>query len=101
MDITVSQESKENLKIFCNASGNPMPKLSWKHNNNSITSLPTINNIEDCKSRKTGIYQHKNKDNVLIICNLNFLDHSGQYECRAENTLSSVVETLELTVYGK
>ena len=99
-DLTVSQDDKSNLRLLCDATGTPTPKITWSHNGKGLDKLPAIDGIARCKDLRRGIYRHKVRDNVLIICRLNYIQHAGLYTCRADNTLSWVTEKMTLTVTG-
>ena len=98
--MTVSQNDKKNLRIFCNATGNPEPAITWKKDGKLLDGLTVVNGINQCRTLKKGIYIRK-KRRSLVICNLNFQDHGGTYECRAKNVVADVKESMNLLVYGK
>ena len=100
-DMTVSQDDKMNLRLLCNATGNPTPTIQWKHGGKSLSDVPKIDNIRQCKNLRRGIYRQKNNDNALIFCRLNYKEHAGIYSCEAKNLLSYVLEEMTLTVTGK
>eukprot|EP00111_Clytia_hemisphaerica_P018541 TCONS_00054846-protein len=99
-DMSVSQNDRKNLRIFCNATGNPAPVITWTKDGKLLDDLTVINGINQCRTLKKGIYIRKKKRS-LVICNLNFKDHGGTYECCAKNALADVKESLELLVYAK
>ena len=100
-DMTVSQDVKRNLRLLCNATGNPTPTILWRHGDKSLSDAPLIDNINRCKNLRRGIYRVKKQDNVLIFCRLNYKEHAGVYSCRATNSLSWVLDEMTLTVTGK
>lgn len=100
-NMTVNQDTKRKLRVFCNVSGNPHPKVTWTHNENVVVAQHTIDDINRCSSMVSGIYLKTGQDDTLIICDLNFQEHSGLYECSAKNKVDVVTETIHLTIEGK
>ena len=65
------------MTLFCNAPGNPAPKISWFINGFSLD--PSINNSRISFS---GDQKH------LTITNVSRID-SGKYRCTANNSLGN------------
>ena len=80
----------------CIAYGVPLPTFSWTRN-----SYPLVNDsstvIYENKTTKEGIVFVKS---VLEICNLQVVEDSGTYSCRAESVITSASANFELAVQG-
>ena len=63
-----------NLTLSCNATGNPVPKISWTKDGSPISSNSRISLSQD--------------DKQLTITNVNRTD-SGEYRCVADNSLGN------------
>ena len=63
-----------NLILFCNATGNPVPTVSWTKDGSPISSNSRISLSDDNKQ--------------LTITNVNRTD-SGEYRCVASNSLGN------------
>ena len=63
-----------NLSLSCNATGNPVPKISWNKDGSPISSNSRISLSQD--------------DKQLTIRNVNRTD-SGEYRCVADNSLGN------------
>jgi hypothetical protein len=92
--VTLSPERKQEVEyqktatFNCTFSGNPTPDISWNFKNGSLSTSPrhdisTTGNVS-----------------ILIVKNLTRGD-SGNYECRANNSLGSDSKTSELIVLSK
>ena len=66
----------EKLTIFCNASGNPLPTISWTKDGNSVDTSNS--------SRRNLSYEGKQ----LTVTNVSREDN-GVYRCVAENSLGN------------
>ena len=64
----------ENITLHCNATGNPLPTLSWTKDGSEISNNPRISFSED--------------KNQLTITKAERVD-SGAYRCVASNSLGS------------
>ena len=66
----------ENVTLFCNASGNPLPELSWTLHGSPISTIanPRISLSSDKKE--------------LTIMNVSRLDN-GEYRCVANNIVGN------------
>ena len=76
----------DKLTIFCNATGNPLPTISWTIDGNSVDTSNS--------SRRNLSYEGKR----LTVKNVNRGDN-GVYRCVAENSLGNVTShgtTLEV-----
>lgn len=69
-----TQEEGLSLTLYCNATGNPSPTISWTKNGNSLSDNKRI------------IFSGKNE--TLSIANLNRTD-SGYYRCVTGNSLGN------------
>ena len=65
-------EERQNVTIFCNASGQPQPKVTWSK---------TVGNLT---KERTSVVK-----GALTICKVAKSD-GGTYVCRAQNILGSV-----------
>jgi hypothetical protein len=86
--------------LYCQADGEPVPDITWirELNNGSGVELISEGNINVMITEQvSGL----NKTSVLTIQSTSIQD-SGDYKCRAENELSSVLsETYHVIVYSK
>ena len=64
----------ENITLYCNATGNPEPSISWTKDGISISSNSRISLSDDNKQ--------------LTITNVNRKD-SGEYRCVAKNRVGN------------
>lgn len=84
------------VMFACIAYGVPLPTFSWTRD-----SYPLVNDsstvIYENKTTKEGIVFVKS---VLEICNLQVVEDSGTYSCRAESVITSASTNFELAVQG-
>ena len=84
------------VMFACIAYGVPVPTFSWTRD-----SYPLVNDsstvIYENKTTKEGIVFVKS---VLEICNLQVVEDSGTYSCRAESVITSASTNFELAVQG-
>nr|NP_001014565.2 vein, isoform C [Drosophila melanogaster]AAX52759.2 vein, isoform C [Drosophila melanogaster] len=68
------------LRIVCEVSGQPPPKVTWFKDEKSI-------------NRKRNIYQfkHHKRRSELIVRSFNSSSDAGRYECRAKNKASKAI----------
>lgn len=68
------------LRIVCEVSGQPPPKVTWFKDDKSI-------------NRKRNIYQfkHHKRRSELIVRSFNSSSDAGRYECRAKNKASKAI----------
>ena len=71
--------------IYCSASGNPKPRISWKREDTQLTA--------DAKYAITD-------DGRLTVKNLNYSD-AGRYTCTARNILGTANVEGNITILGK
>ena len=84
--------------LHCQADGEPIPDISWMRelNNGSSVELMSEGNVT-ITEEINGL----NKTSTLTIQSSSIQD-SGNYRCRAENELNSVLSGIfHLTTYGK
>ena len=96
MDIAVLIPDAAVLR--CQADGEPIPDITWMRelNNGSSVELISEGNVIITKEIN-GL----NKTSTLTIQSSNVQD-SGNYRCRAENQLNSVLSGIfHITTYGK
>ena len=72
--VNVTKEEGSNLTLFCNATGNPAPIISWTKDGS-----PTKNNSR---------IRFSKHNRLLTISNVNRTD-SGHYRCVAKNSLGN------------
>lgn len=80
----VTKIKGEDVTLYCNATGNPVPLISWTKDGSPITLNTRITLSKD--------------NNFLKIANVNKADR-GEYRCVAENSLgnnTSYPATLEV-----
>ena len=65
------------MTFFCNASGNPLPRITWTINGNSVDTSNS--------SRMNLFYEGKR----LTVKNVS-RRNSGVYRCEAENSIGNV-----------
>jgi len=94
---TISQDETEHTNVTCQVSGHPPPKVTWKFNSSIIDPSP-IESMIRCNYTNKGVYQLKDSPNVLIICDLDFTQHEGPYECIAKNRVGTATKSMNLTV---
>ncbi|XP_022799390.1 muscle, skeletal receptor tyrosine protein kinase-like, partial [Stylophora pistillata] len=70
----VTKREGENVTLYCNATGNPLPTLSWTKDGSNISNNPRISFSEG--------------KNQLTITNAKRVD-SGAYRCVANNSLGN------------
>ena len=80
-------------QLFCNATGNPKPKLTWYFykDGKAIQVNKAGNGLQGdpdgCKKRTDDFYFLQSNDpKSLVICNPK-KRHTGQYKCHAANFL--------------
>ena len=76
----------EKLTIFCNASGNPLPTISWTKDGNSVDTNNSSRRNLSCEGKQLTVKNVSRGDN-------------GVYRCVAENSLGNVMShgtTLEV-----
>ena len=100
IDLTILQDEVVNTKLTCNSSGNPPPLVTWKHNGVLLSSIPSLESIEKCKHSIAGIYNSSEMKNELILCQLDYKQHQGSFECTASNKVGAVSKTMNLTIKG-
>ena len=98
------------VELWCQATGNPPPSITWyfykdgkgvgeqvnKENNN------LDGNSDNCKNRKTGYYFLSGDDTSrLVICNPEFEQHLGKYQCIASNKAGRMERDAYLIVESK
>ena len=99
VDRTVNQ-SFENVVIFCNATGNPLPKITWKLGNEKIDGVGYLDDVKACNIRKQGFFFLKGmRKNRLAICDMSYKKHEGTYTCIASNIVSSVSVSMKVHIY--
>ena len=77
------------MTFFCNASGNPLPRITWTINGNSVDTSNS--------SRMNLFYEGKQ----LTVKNVS-RRNSGVYRCVAENSIGNVTSKgTTLRVYCK
>ena len=71
----------QNVTLFCNVSGNPLPKLTWTIDGSPVNTMvnPRISLSSDKKD--------------LTIRNVSRLD-SGEYRCVANNSLGNAISNV-------
>ena len=77
----LSPEEQQNIGITCNATGQPLPRVTWS---NAVGNFPE--NRTTVTNGVLNIYQLRRKD-------------GGVYTCKAKNVLGLVIETVQLIVY--
>ncbi len=100
MDIAVL--APDAAVLYCQADGEPVPDITWirELNNGSGVELISEGNINVTITEQILI-SGLNTTSVLTIQSTSIQD-SGDYKCRAENELSSVLsETYHVIVYSK
>ena len=96
MDIAVLAPGAAALR--CQADGEPVPDITWirELNNGSSVEFVSEDNLM-ITEQVSGL----NKTSVFTIQSTSIQD-SGDYKCRAQNELSSVLsENFHVTVYSK
>ncbi|XP_065058967.1 vascular endothelial growth factor receptor 2-like [Rhopilema esculentum] len=101
VDRTVNQ-SFENVVFLCNATGNPLPKITWKLGNKKIDSVGYLDDIKACNIRKQGFFfLNGMQKNRLAICDMSYKKHEGTYTCTASNIVSSASVSMKVHIYSK
>ena len=100
IDLTILQDEVVNTNLTCNLSGNPPPLVTWKHNGVFLSSIPGLESIEECKNASAGIYKTSEVVNELILCQLDYKQHQGSFECIASNKVDTVSKKMYLTLKG-
>ena len=81
------------LTVGCSASGSPLPVITWRINNELMTSLNSPTGVR----ASSGLLQISN----LASSNITTAQAaSGWYTCVAANKLGSVTRDVQLVVYG-
>ena len=97
--VDVREESDDHVQLFCEAKGNPKPGITWYFYKNGEGKASQVNkedkfldgNLDDCKSRRSGYFYIRRGDSSrLVICNPEFGNHQGKYQCRASSKAGSV-----------
>ena len=95
---TIVQGAKWQTQLFCNATGNPKPKITWYFDKDGQTNQ--VNEAgsglqgdpDKCKSRNDHFYFLQRTDpKHLVICNPK-KRHTGRYTCHASNSLNQKAE---------
>ena len=100
IDLTILQDEVVNTNLTCHSSGNPLPLVTWKHNGVFLSSIPGLESIEGCKHYTAGIYKSSYLDNELILCQLDYKQHQGSFECIASIKTDNISKTMYLTLKG-
>lgn len=74
------------VELFCNISGNPLPKVTWLRNDRTFEQIPLTES--NCKNIQPGYYYYKDVPQKLIICNP-LRTHTALYTCFAKNQLGN------------
>ena len=98
--MTILQDEVVNTNLICNLSGNPPPLVTWKHNGIFLSSIPSLESIRKCKNASAGIYKTSEVVNELILCQLDYKQHQGSFECIASNKADTASKTMYLTLKG-
>ena len=98
--MTILQDEEVNTKLTCNSSGNPPPLVTWKHNGVLLSSILPLESIKKCQHSTAGIYNSSEMKNELILCQLDYQQHQGSFECIASNKVDAVSKTMTLTIKG-
>ena len=80
----------EEVKFICRVAGNPIPEISWYHNNKLVVDNP------DFKTH----YDRNSGECVLHILEV-FPQDTGKYECIAVNKYGRAITRAFLQVEGE
>ena len=95
---TVNQDELS-TQIVCNLK-KPSMNIIWFFNDRQIP-FDYVGGENDCKE-SSGAFYHRQRLGVLVICNMDFTIHQGNYTCHAYSQghlVSSI--TTELTIEGR
>ena len=98
------QEGKA-VQLKCRVRGHPNPSVTWYKNRAKVSILSELQSPNECEHSSLGFYKGITSkdavDHTLIICKTTHLDHTGEYECRANNSKGDASATSFLNVLGK
>ena len=93
------------MKLFCNVSGYPIPKINWFKDNVPLGDrIEEENRLESCEGFVEGFTYQINDPfyvGLLVICHPSHAQHSGFYTCQASNQAGGTNATAFLNVLGK
>jgi len=75
--------------------------VTWKFSEHVVYSSHKVSSLEKCDLYKRGVYRVTNREDVLAICSLDYRNHSGVYQCVAENELGYARATIDLKIKGE
>nr|AAS79436.1 vascular endothelial growth factor receptor [Podocoryna carnea] len=100
-NLEVSQDTISHMNVSCFATGHPPPDFTSKFNGKRLENISTIPNIDRCKTSDSGIYKLRNKNNVLLLCKLDYEKQQGMYQCEASNKVDTALQRRNLTILAK
>lgn len=59
-----------------------------------------MESLERCDVMNRGIYHLKGNRNVLMLCDVHYEMHAGDYECIAKNKVGEVKSSMKLMING-
>lgn len=80
----------QNVTLECQASGYPIPAISWKHQNNSVKQHSDLHILS----------WSKNGFGVLIIFNIK-IEYAGSWICVAQNSMGEVYAPRRTIIHVK
>ena len=93
------------VKLFCNVSGYPLPRISWFKDNEPLGKrIKEKNGQESCEGSVNGLMYQFNDPlyvGLLVICRPSHDQHTGFYTCQASNQAGGTKATAFLNVLGK
>lgn len=90
------------VKLFCNVSGYPLPRISWFKDNEPLGKrIKEKNGQESCEGSVNGLMYQFNDPlyvGLLVICHPSHDQHTGFYTCQASNQAGGTKATAFLNV---
>ena len=103
-------EQGEIVQLLCQTTGNPKPSITWYFYKDGKGDREQVNkenndlggNSANCKNRKNGYFYLFNNDRSrLVICNPEFEQNQGKYQCHASNKAGSMDKYAFVNVESK
>ncbi|KAK2563242.1 Vascular endothelial growth factor receptor 2 [Acropora cervicornis] len=90
------------VKLFCNVSGYPLPRINWFKDNEPLGKrIEEKNGLESCEGSVKGLMYQVNDPlyvGLLVICHPSHARHTGFYTCQASNQAGGTKATAFLNV---
>ena len=104
LDQIVNQEVQTITDIICCTTLSSNVKFSWTFvNSNQPSSQPSVIREANNCDGKDGPYQLRDRPDTVVVCNLQFPLHQGQYTCTVKNDEMKIhaSKSMVLDIHGK